>query len=286
MPVLLLLAHTALCMVAPPMTLSIPPPVVFPGARTTAPTVETDAFDYGMATKLGSAENLAHTLRTHHRMSSFVDADQPAPGPPGGGSAEGGETAHQVLTALNTQMKKVKEDMTALEDAHHQNQVMVSNLEDAAKIDQQLEQTNRNQINNLVKIYAGLNHQVVKEEHIQGAASALQQDVKVEAGELVNAASEESRELESTDQNRDTQKVQLDALTGTLFNKIQTGQAHQNTLTAWAMRVAYQTNVATSEMEQLRGDLLVLDDSMNSMSDNLLGLFRQVQTAAPKKAET
>lgn len=274
MPVLLILAHGALSL-APPVTFSIQPPV--------SPVINVAGDEHrgSLTSKLGSIDTLAHTLRTH-RLASFVDAGQPAVAAGNPGTASEGNA--QALKALNTKMKTVSEDMDALEDAHHQNVRTIANLEDAAKLDERMEQTNRAQINNLVKVYAGLTHRAAQEEHVQGTASALQQDVKSEAGELVNAANAEDRELESTDQNRDTQKVQLDALTGTLFNKIQTGQAHHNTLTAWAMRVAFNTNVATADMEQLRGDLLTLDDTISTVSDNLLELFRQVQSL--KKPET
>jgi len=211
-----------------------------------------------------------------------VDAGQPAVAAVNPGT--GSDSTNQALKALKTKMKKISDDMDALEGEHHQNVETIANLEKAAKLDETMEQTNRAQVNNLVKVYSGLTHRAAQEEHVQGTASALQQDVKSEAGELVNAANAEDRELESTDQNRDTQKVQLDALTGTLFNKIQTGQAHHNTLTAWAMRVAFNTNVATADMEQLRGDLLTLDDTISTVSDNLLELFRQVQSL--KKPET
>lgn len=273
MPVLLILAHGALSF-APPVTFSIPPPVA------PAVNVAGDEHRGSLTSKFGSIDALAHTLRTH-RFASFVDAGEPEV--PAGNPA-GSEGSQQALKALNSKMKTISEDMDALEDAHHQNIMTIANLEEAAKIAGNAEQTNRAQINNLVKVYSGLTHRAAQEEHVQGTASALQQDVKSEAGELVNAANAEDRELESTDQNRDTQKVQLDALTGTLFNKIQTGQAHHNTLTAWAMRVAFNTNVATSDMEQLRGDLLTLDDTISTVSDNLLELFRQVQSV--KKPET
>lgn len=272
MPVLLLLAHGALS-IAPPVTFAIPPPVSFNMAG--------DEHRGSLTSELGSIDALAHTLRRDH-FASFVDAGQPAV--PAGNPGAASEGASQALKALNTKMKTVSDEMDALESAHNQNIMTIANLEKAAKLDEKMEQTNRAQINNLVKVYAGLTHRAAQEEHVQGTASALQQDVKSEAGELVNAANAEDRELESTDQNRDTQKVQLDALTGTLFNKIQTGQAHHNTLTAWAMRVAFNTNVATADMEQLRGDLFILDDTISTVSDNLLELFRQVQSL--KKPET
>lgn len=197
----------------------------------------------------------------------------------------GADANTEASNQMSTLVKTAEDELTYLETSVESNLEWSKKMEGALKLIQKSAQRERAHTNKLSGLYGALTTQVGSLESAQGQTSAQQGSQKIVASQLNEMGSTEDRELENTESERSTQKVQLDALTGTLFGKIQGAQAHYTTLTTWAMQTGFNVNVATSEMENLRGDMLTMDDSVTSLTTELLGLFREVQGLPAKKAE-
>lgn len=230
------------------------------------------------------------SLGTMRGSSSFVDSAASTEMTAAGMSmapATPADTATQAaVKSLDGLVKNAEDELTYLENSVQSNLDWSTKMEGALKMIQRTAQRERAHTNKLGGLYGSLTQQVRSLESAQGQTSAQQGSQKLVAAQLSEMGSTEDRELENTDSERDTQKVKLDALSGTLFGKIQAAQAHYTTLTTWAMQTGFNVNVATSEMEALRGDMLTMDDSITSLTTDLLSLFREVQgLPAAKKAE-
>lgn len=279
MPVrVLMLVSGALALLAP-ITLSIPPPVSF------------KAVDVKALTKVDPSPHIPKA-KTHHPImadpkhvakymaikSSFVDAMANAKAQMGAGADPKGDAYwEQVIAALHTKVEQLETEVIATKAESDSFRERLHRIEQAEKADEGMAETNAKAGNMVSDAFGGMFTTSEELEEVQQKESAQQGAIGTDAGALITEGAEEGRETDAIDQSREGQKVQLDALTATLFSKIASAEAHHNTLTTWAMQVQFNTNAATAEMEELRGDLLTLDDTMTSVSDDLIELFKDVQ---------
>jgi len=273
MPVLVLLP-VALSLVTPPATLSILPTINTPPVTFKADEEKPDA---------GLRGSFSEEAQLPAVKSSFVD--QAAVADPDPAAGEMPEV--QSLNLLSTNIGNAEKDMDEIEASNEENRLKIEDMKKAADEDLKLEEANRHQINKLSKMYSLLTKQAKAEEQVQATESAQQSNANGDANELAGKAMQENRALDGGEDAQETLRTQLNVLTGNLNGKVQTSQSHMLTLETWSMTVSGSTNDATDGMKVLRGDLLTLDDDMQSIQDKLFELFHDVHKApAAPKPET
>lgn len=264
MPVLLLLP-VALAM-TPPATLAILPTLNPPAA-----TFKMDSADKPDSTLRGLPAK-----QDKAPPASFVDAEARAE-PDATDQSVAAET--EMLEQLDKTLTTCEADMDTVEAENVKNNDAVQDMHKAAHDDMNLEEANRHQINKLTHMYSLLTKAAVAEEQVQGVESSQQSGATSDAAELAGKAAEENRMLDGSEDSQETQRTQLNVVTGNLNQKVQESQEHTKTLVAWSMQVASNTNVATGEMADLRSLLLTLDDLFTGLMDNVISLYKDVHEA-------